>query len=50
MDSYSLKKRKRTQKDMGKKFVSKTDVMSLSGVMYSYVSKISNITHKTISN
>ena len=33
-----------------KKLVSKMDVMSLSGVMYPYVSKIFYTTHKTLSN
>ena len=42
MDFYSLKKTKTTgwgQKDMGKKLVSKLDVISSSRVLYPYVSK-----------
>ena len=46
MDSYLLKKKYKEKrerwetKDMSKKLVSKPDVMSSSGVMYLYVSKI----------
>ena len=58
MDSYSFKKNNPSplknppeeQKDMGKKLVPKTDVMSLSGVMYPYVSKNFYTTHKSLSN
>ena len=38
MDSYSFEK-KGIQKDMGKKLLSKPDVMSISGVRYPYVCK-----------
>ena len=39
------------QRDMGKKLVSRPDVMSLSGVMYPYVfTKSFNTTQKTFNN
>ena len=50
MDSYSFKRKWREQKDMGLKLVSKTDVISLSGVIYPYVSKRFSTTDKTFSN
>ena len=61
MDFYLLQKKKkrkkeekkeeRGEKDVANKLMSKSDVMSLSGVMYPYVSKKDfNKTYKTFSN
>ena len=56
MNSYLLKKKKEKkreggQKDMSKKLVSKSDVVSSFGVIYPYVSKdLFKRTHKTFSN